>query len=93
MTPAPAERASSLRPRTEGPIGAPTPNELPTSEPTQSEELALMQRREPSAPPGFSLSWADKSNPPPEDAALLVGIPLGAQVHLSSLETVGDSLS
>ena len=29
MTPAPAERSSSLRPRVDEPIGVPTPNELP----------------------------------------------------------------
>ena len=45
MTPAPAERVSSLRPRAEEPIVVPAFNKLPTSEPDeapQSEGLALV---------------------------------------------------
>ena len=36
VTPAPAERALSLRPRVEEPISVPTPNEPPTSEPKEA---------------------------------------------------------
>ena len=92
MTPAPKERASWPRPRVKEPIGVPAPNEPPTLEPKEaakSEELALMQERRPSAPPGFTLSWADESDPYPlEDTALPVLIPMGAQLDLSSLETL-----
>ena len=59
VTPSPAERALSPRPRVEEPIGVPTPNEPPTSEPeeaAQSAELALVLRERPLAPPGFTLS-------------------------------------
>ena len=88
MTPAPAERASSPRPRVEEPISVPGPNEPPTSEPKEagySEELALVQRRRPLEPPGFTHSWADESGPPPlEDVDWPVSIPLGAQLDLSS---------
>ena len=68
MTPAPAERALSLRHRAEEPIGVPAPNKPPALEPeeaAQSEELAFRQRRRPSASPGFTLSWADESDPSP----------------------------
>ena len=80
MTPAPAEKVSSLRPRVEESIGVPTPNEPPTLEPketAQSEELALVQRRRPLALLGFTLSWVDESSPSPlEEADWPVSIPL-----------------
>ena len=66
VTPVPAERASSLRPRAEDPIGASASNKLPTLEPKeagQSEELSLMPRGRPSAHPVFTLSWPDESDP------------------------------
>ena len=89
VTPAPAERASSLRPRAEEPIGVPAPNKTPTSEPEEaapSEEWALVQRRRPPAPPGFTLSWVDESGPTPlEEVDWPVSIPLRAQLDLTSL--------
>ena len=76
VTSAPAERASSLRPRVEELIGVPASNELPPLEPreaAQSEELAHMQRRRPLALLGFTLSWADESDQSlQEDSVLLV---------------------
>ena len=101
MTPAPAERASSLIPRVEQPISVPTPNELPASEPeeaAQSEELALVQRRRPLAPTGFILSWVDESGPPPiEEAKWPVTIPLGilwgAQLDHTSLGSLQVTVS
>ena len=63
MTPAPAERVLSLRPRAEEPIGAPAHNKpltLESEEASQSEELAFMQRVRLSAPPGFILSCVNE---------------------------------
>ena len=39
MTPAPAERVFSPRPRVKEPIGVPTPNALPASEPEETAQL------------------------------------------------------
>ena len=64
--------ASSLRPGVKEPNGVPDPNKLPASEPkeaAQSDELALVQRTRLLAPPGFTLSWADESSPPPLEEA------------------------
>ena len=58
VTPSPAERALSPRPRVEGLIGVPTPNEPTALEPeeaVQPEEFALVQRRRPPTPPAFTL--------------------------------------
>ena len=68
VTPATAERASSLRPKVEELIGVPTPSESTTLEPeeaTQPEEFTLVLMRRPLAPPGFTLSWADESGSSP----------------------------
>ena len=100
MTPAPAERASSLRPRVEEPVGVPTPNELSALEPeeaAQSEDLALVQRRL-LAPPGFTLSWVNKSGSSPlEEADWLVSIPLeipqDAQLDLTSFGSLQVTIS
>ena len=81
----------------EEPIGIPAPNEMPTSEPEEavhSEKLALVQRRRPLASPGFTLSWADESRPPPlEDAEWPVSIPLGAQLELTSMWSMQVTIS
>ena len=53
----PAKRASL----SEEPVSVPTPSEPTTSEPeetAQSEDFALVPRRTPLGPPGFTLSWA-----------------------------------
>ena len=58
MTIAPAGRDLSPEPREEEPIGLPTPNESPASDTEEAahlEELALMQRKLPLAPPAFAL--------------------------------------
>ena len=68
MTPAPVGRVSLPRPRAQEPIGVPVPNEpttLESEEAAHPEELALVQRRRPSVPSGFTLSWVDKSDPSP----------------------------
>ena len=83
VTPAPTQRASSLRPRVEEPISVPTPMSCPLWSPRRlltQKKMALMQRKRPPAPPWFTLSL--------EDTALPVSIPPGAQVDLSSLETL-----
>ena len=83
LTPAPAERASSLIPRAEGLIGIAAPNELPALEPKEaapSEELALVQRRRLLGPPGFILSWADESAHPSRGS------------RLASVHTPGNTL-
>ena len=70
MTLAPIERALSLRPRVEDSIDVPTPSKPTTWEPeetAQQEELALVLRRRPPTPPGFTMSWADESGSPPPD--------------------------
>ena len=81
MTPAPAERALLPRPRVEGPIGIPIPSEPTASEPeeaAQPEEFALVLRRRPLTPPGFTLLWVDESSsPPPELADWPMSVPWG----------------
>ena len=96
MTPAPAEWASSLRPRAEEPTGEPASNKLPALEPkeaAQSEELALVQRRRLPAPPGFTLSWVDEFVPgsgpagkhtPGPIGSYLLGVPAGDHLSLPS---------
>ena len=87
--PVPAEGVSLLEPRVKEPINLPAANELPASGPEQdahSGELALVWRRLPLAPPGFTCSLADESSQAPlEDADLPVSTSLGAQLDLSSL--------
>ena len=87
----PTEKASSLEQKSElqeeERTALPAPNIQEASEPEGaacSEELALMHRRLPTAPPGFTSSWTDKSDPL-EDAASLVSIPLGPQLDMSFL--------
>ena len=58
MTPAPAERASSQRPRVEEPISVPASSEPTVSEPeeaAQPEEFAVVLSRRPLASPGLTL--------------------------------------
>ena len=77
--------ASLPEPRVEEPIGIPTLDETPTSEPEEvvhSEELALVQRRRPLAPCRFTLPWTDKSRPP---LNWWVNVPLGTQLDLTSM--------
>ena len=68
--PIPTERASSLErkpePQEEEPTALPTPDRQETSEPEGAAclgELATVQRQFPSAPPGLTRSWVDKSDP------------------------------
>ena len=68
--PVPTEGASSSKPRVEEPISLPASDKLPPLEPKEgahSDKLALVQRRRPPAPHGFTLSWVDESNPSPEE--------------------------
>ena len=81
----PTERTLSLEkksePREEEPINLPASNGLQASEPEEaapSGELALMWRRLPLAPPGFTGSWQMRLAHPLEEADLPVNIPLGA---------------
>ena len=70
VAPASEGRAPLLIPRTESLVSATIPSELSASEPgeaTPPEELALVPRLRPSPPSGFSLSWADESDPSPQE--------------------------
>ena len=78
LTPSiPTERVSSLElkpePPEEEPISLLVPNIQEAVEPEGAAcpgELALMQRSLPLAPPEFTRSWADKSDPPPRGCSL-----------------------
>ena len=81
LAPASEGRAPSPMPRAEPLVGAIVPSELSASEPgeaTPPEELTLVPRWRPLPLPGFSLSWADESNPSPlEQADWPMNIPQG----------------
>ena len=65
MAPTSKERVLLPMPRVEPPFGVTTPSEPSTSEPeeaTPPEELILVPRWRPPAPPGFSLLQVDVSN-------------------------------
>ena len=97
MTSAPAEKASSLRPRVEKPIsvsGSSKPTTLEPEEAAQPEEFALVLRSRPLAPLGFTLSWVDESLPPPqEEADWPMSIPLGTQLDFASLGSLQVTIS
>ena len=97
MTPVPAERASSLRPRVEEPISIPAPNKPPASGPQEaakSEELALVQRRRPRVPPKLTLSWVMSSTySPQKEMDWPVSITLGAQLDLTSFRSLQVTVS
>ena len=89
MTPAPAERASSLRPRAEEPISVPAtskPTALEPEEAAQQEQFALVLRRRPLNLPVFILSLVDESGPPSlKEADWFMSILLGVQLDFASL--------
>ena len=88
MTLAPKESMSSPG----GSVHVPAPSELTTSEPeetTQPKELTLVPRKRPLVPPGFTLSWADKSGSPPSEQTDWPSIiPLAAQLDFASLDSL-----
>ena len=75
--PIPTERASSLEQKPEcqeeEPTTLPAPSIQEASKPEGAAhlgEVAIMQRRLPSAPLGFTSSWVDESSPPPRGSGL-----------------------
>ena len=69
----PYRGASSSELRVEEPIGLPASNKLhtlETKEAVHSEEMALVWRRRPLAPPGLTFSWVDECNPSPRGCSL-----------------------
>ena len=79
------------------PIHVPTPSDPPTSEPeeaVQPEELALVPRRRPPAPPGFTLLWADESEPLPlEGLDWPVSMSIEAQLGLTTVGSLQVTIS
>ena len=91
---APTSKGSTplLTPTAEPPVGVPIPSEPTASEPGEAatpEELTLVPRWRPLAPPGFSLSWVDESGSPlPQQADWPMSVPLGAQLDCASLDSL-----
>ena len=90
MVPTSAERALLLTPRVEEltSVTAPCkPTALEPEEATQSQEFTLVPIQRPMPTPSFTLSWTDKSRPPPlGDADWPMSTPLGFQLDLTSLD-------
>ena len=97
MAPTSLERVPSPMPRVEEPTTAPAPNPLPASKPEGAafpEELALVPRKWPLPPPGFSpLGSDDPEIPPLEDAYGPGAMLMGTLLDLTALESLQVTIS